>query len=69
ATRIHALRGDPHPWSAQSGYTGAVAYGNFLLQALKSRSFQKTLKEKTKDSYRDWWFKQSNPLYYMKRVV
>jgi nitrogenase molybdenum-iron protein alpha chain len=66
ATRIHALRGDPHPWSAQSGYTGAVAYGNFLLQALKSRSFQKTLKEKTKDSYRDWWFKQGNPLYYMK---
>jgi nitrogenase molybdenum-iron protein alpha chain len=66
ATRIHALRGDPHPWSAQSGYSGAVAYGNFLLQALKSTSFQKTLKEKTKDSYRDWWFKQGNPLYYMK---
>jgi len=66
---VHALRGDPHPWSAQSGYTGAVAYGNFLLQALKSRSFQKTLKEKTKDSYRDWWFKQGNPLYYMKKVV
>jgi nitrogenase molybdenum-iron protein alpha chain len=65
-TRIHSLRGDPHPWSAQSGYTGAVTYGNFLLQALKSRSFQKTLKEKTKDSYREWWFKQGNPLYYMK---
>lgn len=66
ATRIHALRGDPHPWSGQSGYTGAVTYGNFLLQSLKSNSFQKTLKEKTKDSYRDWWFKQGNPLYYMK---
>ncbi|MDD1693467.1 MAG: nitrogenase [Methanoregula sp.] len=69
ATRIHALRGDPHPWSAQSGYTGAIAYGNFLLQALKSHSFQKTLKEKTKDSYRDWWFRQGNPLYYMKSEI
>ncbi len=64
-TRIHALRGDPHPWSTQSGYTGAVAYGNFLLQSLKSSAFQKTLKEKTADSYKEWFYAQPDPLYYL----
>lgn len=65
ATRIHALRGDPMPWSQQSGYAGAVACGNFLLQAFESKSFQKTLFEKTDDIYKEWWYKQPNPLYYL----
>jgi len=66
-TRIHALRGDSLPWSAQSGYSGAVAYASFLLQSLKSGSFQKTMLEKTRDSYRDWWYQQSDPLYYLQK--
>ena len=66
-TRIHALRGDALPWSAQSGYSGAVACANFLLQSLKSVSFQKTMLEKTKDSYREWWYKQPDPLHYLQK--
>jgi nitrogenase molybdenum-iron protein alpha chain len=66
-TRIHALRGDSLPWSAQSGYSGAVAYASFLLQSLKSGSFQKAMLEKTRDSYRDWWYQQPDPLYYLQK--
>jgi len=65
ATRVHALRGDPMPWSQQSAYAGAVAYGNFLLQAWKSSSWQKTMMAKTKTGIKDWYFKQPNPLYYL----
>lgn len=65
ATRVHALRGDPLPWSRQSGYAGAVACGNFLLQAFESQTFQKALYEKTDDIYQDWWYQQPNPLYYL----
>jgi nitrogenase molybdenum-iron protein alpha chain len=60
------LRADPDPWSAQSGYAGAVAFGNFLLQSLDSTSFQKNLKRKTSDSYKEWWYEQPNPLHYLK---
>ncbi|MFA6372827.1 MAG: nitrogenase component 1 [Methanothrix sp.] len=66
-TRIHALRGDSLPWSAQSGYTGAVTYAAFLLQSLKSVSFQRTMLAKTRDSYRDWWYDQPNPLHYLEK--
>ncbi|HEY3426678.1 MAG TPA: nitrogenase component 1 [Negativicutes bacterium] len=66
ATRVHALRGDALPWSKQSGYSGAVASGNFLLQALKSQTFQTTMFENTEDIYKDWWYKQPNSLYYLK---
>ncbi|HEY3362881.1 MAG TPA: nitrogenase component 1 [Methanosarcina sp.] len=66
-TRIHALRGDSLPWSAQSGYSGAVAYASFLLQSLKSGSFQKVMLEKTRDSYKDWWYQQPDPLYYLQK--
>ncbi len=65
-TRIHSLRADPDPWSAQSGYAGAVAFGNFLLQSLDSTSFQRNLKAKTSDSYKEWWYEQPNPLHYLK---
>ncbi len=68
-TRIHALRGDYLPWSAQSGYCGAVTYANFLLQSLKSVSFQKTMLAKTKDSYKEWWYKQPDPLHYLQKEV
>jgi len=64
-TRIHALRADPHPWSAQSGYAGTAAFGSFLIQSLKSHSFQQTLEEKTADSYQPWWYEQPNPLHYL----
>ena len=64
-TRIHSLRGDPEPTSAQAGYAGAVAFGNFLLHAFKNRSYHKTLSEKTEKSYKDWWYEQDNPLYYL----
>jgi nitrogenase molybdenum-iron protein alpha chain len=63
-TRVHALRGDPNLWAQQSAYAGAVAYGNFLLQAFKSRSLQQTMKEKTADNYKAWYFEQDNPLYF-----
>lgn len=66
-TRIHSLRGDPDPWSAQGGYAGAVAFGNFLLQAFKNRSYHKTLSEKTPRSYKDWWYEQPDPLYYLEK--
>ncbi|PWB49669.1 MAG: nitrogenase [Candidatus Methanoperedenaceae archaeon] len=65
ATRVHGLRGDNLKWSQQSGYAGAVAYGNFLLQAFKSSSWQKTMLNKTENEYKDWYFKQPNPLYYL----
>jgi nitrogenase molybdenum-iron protein alpha chain len=64
-TRIHALRGDPDPWSRQSGYAGAIAFGNFLLQSLKSNAFQRTMLEKTENSYKDWWYRQPDPLHYL----
>ena len=64
-TRIHSLRGDPEPTSAQSGYAGAIAFGNFLLHAFKNKSYHKTLAEKTDKSYKDWWYEQDNPLYYL----
>lgn len=66
-TRVHALRGDALPWSAQSGYSGAVACASFLLQSLKSESFQKTMLAKTRDSYRDWWYQQPDPLHYLEK--
>ncbi|HEY0196710.1 MAG TPA: nitrogenase component 1 [Methanobacterium sp.] len=66
-TRIHSLRGDADPWSAQSGYAGAVAFGNFLLQSFKNKSYQKTLSEKTPKSYKDWWYEQPDPLYYLEK--
>lgn len=62
-TRIHALRGDALPWSAQSGYAGAIACGNFLLQSTKNKSFQTTMLKKTEGSYKDWWYEQPDSLY------
>lgn len=67
-TRIHALRGDARDWSTQAGYKGAVACGNFLVQATKNRSFQQTMLAKTPDTYHDWWYDQPNPHYYHKKV-
>lgn len=64
-TRLHALRGDPDVWSLQSGYGGAIAYGEFLVQSLKNKSFGKTIKAKTSDSYKEWWYEQPDPLYYL----
>jgi nitrogenase molybdenum-iron protein alpha chain len=67
STRIHALRGDSRQWSRQAGYRGAVAYGNFLLQATKNQAFQKTMLAKTEDPYHDWWYAQPNPLHYLRK--
>ncbi len=67
ATRIHAVRGDSREWSAQAGYKGAIAYGNFLLQSVKNKSFQKTMLDKTPDTYKEWWYEQPNPLHYLKK--
>lgn len=64
ATRIHSARGDARPWSAQAGYKGAIAAGNFLLQSTQNRAFQKTMLEKTPDVYNEWWYQQSDPLYF-----
>lgn len=64
-TRIHSLRGDPLPVSAQSGYAGAVAFGEFILRSLRNPSFHKTFEEKTADSYRPWFYAQPDPLYYV----
>ncbi len=64
-TRVHSLRSDGLLWSVQSGYAGAIAYANFLLQSLKSRSFQNTMLAKTDDAYKPWWYKQSDPLFYL----
>jgi nitrogenase molybdenum-iron protein alpha chain len=66
-SRIHALRGDPQPRSAQSGYQGAIACGAFLLRSYKARNFSKLMLEKTEDTYKPWWYEQSDPLYYMER--
>jgi nitrogenase molybdenum-iron protein alpha chain len=63
-TRIHALRGDGRKWSAQAGYSGAVACGNFLLQATHNRSFQNTMLAKTPDPYKSWWYEQSDPYFF-----
>jgi nitrogenase molybdenum-iron protein alpha chain len=63
-TRIHALRGDGRKWSAQAGYSGAVACGSFLLQATKNRSFQNVMLAKTEDPYKDWFYQQPDPYYF-----
>lgn len=63
-TRIHSLRGDGREWSTQAGYKGAVACGNFLLQATRNRSFQQTMLAKTPDPYHAWWYDQPDPHYY-----
>lgn len=68
-TRIHALRGDARQWSAQAGYAGAVACGNFLLQSTKNKSFQRTMLAKTEDPYHDWWFKQPHTDYFIRKVA
>lgn len=64
-TRTHALRGDTNIWARQSAYAGAVAYGAFLLQGFKSKSLQKTMMTKTEDGYKDWYYKQENPLVFL----
>ncbi|MGB9979178.1 nitrogenase component 1 [Methanobacterium sp.] len=64
-TRLHALRGDPDVPSTQTGYAGAIAYGEFLIQSLKNKSFEINMKEKTSDTYKDWWYNQPDPLYYL----
>lgn len=67
ATRTHAVRCDNLKWSQQTAYAGAVAYGSFLLQGMKSISWQKTMLEKTEYGYKDWYFKQPDPLYYLEK--
>ncbi len=67
-TRIHALRGDPTQWSAQIGYAGSVAFANFMLQSINNKAFPKTLHDKTADIYKDWWYKQPNPLHYLEEA-
>jgi nitrogenase molybdenum-iron protein alpha chain len=66
-TRIHALRADTLPQSAQSGYAGAIACGNFLLQSTKNLTFQRTMLEKTEDPYKSWWYEQPDSLYFVKK--
>jgi nitrogenase molybdenum-iron protein alpha chain len=66
-TRIHALRGDGRHWSAQAGYAGAIACGNFLLQATKNGSFQQTMLAKTEDPYKDWWYQQPDPHFFHRK--
>lgn len=66
-TRIHSLRGDALPQSAQSGYAGAVACAEFLLRSWKNQNFQKTMLEKTDDYYKPWWYEQPDPLYFVEK--
>lgn len=66
-TRIHALRGDAREWSAQAGYMGAVACGNFLLQSTKNKAFQKTMLAKTEDPYHEWWYQQPDTHYFLRK--
>jgi nitrogenase molybdenum-iron protein alpha chain len=66
-TRIHSLRCDPMPASAQSGYAGAVACGEFLLRSWKNQNFQRTMLEKTANSYKPWFYQQPDPLYFTKK--
>lgn len=66
-TRIHSLRGDALPQSAQSGYAGAVSCGEFLLRSWKNQNFQKTMLAKTDDAYQPWWYAQPDPLYYVEK--
>ena len=68
-TRIHALRSDPRHWSAQAGYKGAVACGNFLLQSLKNKSYQRTMLAKTEPTYTDWFFERPSPIYLKEGVA
>jgi len=65
ATRIHSLRGDPMEISAQSGYAGAIAFGEFILRALRSPGFHQTFYKKTADSYKPWFYEQPDPLYFV----
>lgn len=64
-TRIHSLRGDPAAISAQSGYAGAIAFGEFILRTLKNPNFHRTFHVKTSDSYKQWFYDQPDPLHYV----
>jgi nitrogenase molybdenum-iron protein alpha chain len=66
-TRLHAVRGDPSLTSAQAGYSGAIAYGTFILQTLKNRAFQKNMASKTGRTYQDWFLEQPDPLYFLEK--
>ncbi|MBF4468523.1 MAG: nitrogenase [Methanobrevibacter arboriphilus] len=65
--RLHAIRGDPTIQSAQIGYSGSIAYGNFLLQALKNTSYQRTMTDKNKTAYKNWYLEQPDPLYFAEK--
>ncbi|MDR0912297.1 MAG: nitrogenase [Methanobrevibacter sp.] len=66
-SRLHSLRGDPRKWSSQAGYAGAIAYGNFLLQALKNESLQRLSKENTGTAVKKWYLEQDDPLYFAEK--
>ncbi|MCL2115366.1 MAG: nitrogenase [Methanobrevibacter sp.] len=66
-SRLHSLRGDPRKWSTQAGYAGAIAYGNFLLQALQNESLQRLSKEHTGVSVKKWYLNQPDPLYFAEK--
>jgi nitrogenase molybdenum-iron protein alpha chain len=65
--RLHAVRGDPTVESAQCGYSGSIAYGNFLLQTLKNKSFQRIMTEENGTVYQDWYLEQPDPLYFLEK--
>jgi len=65
--RLHAVRGDPTVFSAQIGYSGSIAYGNFLLQSLKNTSYQRIMTERNETAYKDWYFQQPDPLYFAEK--
>ncbi len=65
-TRIHGVRGDPTPESQQVGYSGAVAFAHLLYKSMSNTAFPKLMLKKTQDFYKEWWFEQKNPLYYLK---
>lgn len=69
SVRHHSFRADITPYGPQIGYTGAIAYGNVLLRALKNKSLCKTLSKHTEKPYQDWWYKNENPILYAKEAV
>jgi nitrogenase molybdenum-iron protein alpha chain len=65
--RLHSVRGDPTVQSAQIGYSGSIAYGNLLLQALKNKSFQSNVVKKNATAYQNWYLEQDDPLYFVEK--
>ena len=64
-TRVHALRGDINRWAQQMRMRGRSHMAISCFRPSRVTPLQQTMKEKTPDNYKPWYFEQDNPLYFI----